>query len=89
TTYKPEPSPALEAARNSAVARRFLLAARFPRASVEKTPDGYYVTLRDFPFTRDSSSGPRVQALIDTDPSGKILSEELAWVPASREFWLK
>jgi membrane-bound metal-dependent hydrolase YbcI (DUF457 family) len=89
TTYKPEPSPALDAARNSAVARRFLQAARFPKASVEKTPEGYHVTLRDFPFTRDSSSGPRVQALIDTDPSGKILSEELAWVPASREFWLK
>jgi membrane-bound metal-dependent hydrolase YbcI (DUF457 family) len=89
STYKPEPSPALDAARNSAVARRFLQAARFPKASVEKTPDGYHVTLRDFPYTRDASYGLRLQALIDTDPSGKILSEELAWVPASHDFWWK
>jgi membrane-bound metal-dependent hydrolase YbcI (DUF457 family) len=89
TTYKPEPSPALDAARDSAVARRFLQAARFPKATVEKTPEGYHVILRDFPYTRDGSAGPRLQALIDTDPSGKILSEELVWVPASRDFWWK
>ena len=89
TSYKPEPSPALDAIRNSAVARRFLQMARFPRASVEKTPEGFHVILRDFPYTRDATSGRRVQVLIDTDPSGKILSEELAWVPASRDFWLR
>jgi membrane-bound metal-dependent hydrolase YbcI (DUF457 family) len=87
--YKPEPSPALDAARNSAVARRFLQAARFPKATVEKSPDGYHVILRDFPYTRDTSSGWRVDALIDTDPSGKILSEELAWSPFSKDFWWK
>jgi membrane-bound metal-dependent hydrolase YbcI (DUF457 family) len=86
TTYKPEPSPALDAARNSAVARRFLQVARFPKAIVEQTPEGFRVTLRSFPYARDSGSGLRVQALIDTDPSGKILSEELAWVPSSRDF---
>jgi membrane-bound metal-dependent hydrolase YbcI (DUF457 family) len=89
TTYKPEPSPALDSARNSAVARRFLQAARFPKASVEKTPDGYHVVLRDFPYTRDASAGLRLQALIDTDPSGKILSQQLDWVAASRDFWWK
>lgn len=87
--FKPEPSPALDAAHGSALARRFLQAARFPKATVEKTPEGSHVILRDFPYSRDSSSGWRVQALIDTDPSGRILSEELAWVPASREFWWK
>jgi len=89
TTYKPEPSIALDAARDSSAARRFLRVARFPKASVEKTPEGFHVILRDFPYTRDTSSGLRVQALIDTDPSGKILSEELAWVPSSRDFWWK
>jgi membrane-bound metal-dependent hydrolase YbcI (DUF457 family) len=87
TSYKPEPSPALDAARDSAVARRFLQVARFPKATVEKTPDGFHVILRDFPYTRDLGSGLRIQALIDTDPSGKILSQELVWVPASRDFW--
>jgi membrane-bound metal-dependent hydrolase YbcI (DUF457 family) len=88
-TYKPESSPALDAAHNSTVARRFLQSARFPKASVEKTPEGFHVLLRDFPFTRDATSGPHVQAIIDTDPSGKILSEDLSWDPASRQFWWK
>jgi len=88
-TYKPESSPALDAAHNSAVARRFLQSSRFPKASVEKTAEGFHVLLRDFPYTRDATSGPKVQAAIDTDASGKILSEELAWDPASRQFWWK
>jgi hypothetical protein len=87
TSYKPEPSPALDAARDTAVARRFLEAARFPKASVEKTPEGFQITLRDFPYSRDIRSGLRVQATIDTDPSGKVLSQQLTWNPLSREFW--
>jgi membrane-bound metal-dependent hydrolase YbcI (DUF457 family) len=84
TSYKPEPSPALDSARNSTVARRFLQAARFPKASVEKTPQGYQVILRDFPYARDANSGWHVEALIDTDPSGRILSEELTWIPGPK-----
>ena len=87
--YKPESSPALDAAHNSTVARRFLQSARFPKASVEKTLEGFHVLLRDFPFTRDATSGPHVQAVIDTDLSGKILAQELAWEPTSRQFWWK
>jgi membrane-bound metal-dependent hydrolase YbcI (DUF457 family) len=87
TSFKPESSPALEAARNAAVAQRFLRVARFPRASVEKTPEDFHVILCDFPCTRDGSSGRHVEALIDTDPSGKILSQELAWDPASKGAW--
>src|SRR6266436_3799112 len=87
TSYKPEPSPALDAARDTAVARRFLQVARFPKATVEKTPDGFHIILRAFPYNRDFSPGLRVHAVIDTDLSGKILSQELAWDPVSREFW--
>ena len=87
TTYKPEPSPGLDAARKSAIARRFLRVARFPKATVEQTREGFHVILRAFPYTHESDSGLRVQALIDTDASGKVISEELAWVPASRDFW--
>ncbi len=86
TSYKPEPSPALDAARDTAVARRFLRLARFPKATVEKTPDGFHVILRAFPYSRGVSSGLRVRALIDTDSSGKILSQELAWDPGSQHF---
>jgi inner membrane protein len=87
TSYKPEPSPALDAARNTAAARRFLQAARFPKASVEKTPEGFQITLRDFPYTREIRSGLRVQATIATDPVGKVLSQQLTWNPLSQEFW--
>jgi inner membrane protein len=87
TSYKPEPSPALEAARNSAVGRQFLQAARFPKASVEKTPDGFHIILRDFPYSREIRSGLRVQATVDSDLSGKVLTEELTWNPLAQEFW--
>jgi len=87
TSYKPEPSPALDAARNTPVAQRFLQAARFPKATVEKTPDGFHILLRAFPYSGDSRSGSRVEALIIADPTGKILSQELTWDPISREFW--
>jgi len=87
TSYKPEPSPALDAARDTAVARRFLRLARFPKATVEKTPDGFHIILRAFPYSRGVSSGLRVHALIDTDSSGKVLSQELAWDPGSQHFW--
>lgn len=86
TSYKPEPSPVLNAARNSAAAQRFLQVARFPKATVEQTSAGFHVILRAFPYSRDSGSSLRVQALIDTDPSGKILAEELAWFPGPRGF---
>jgi membrane-bound metal-dependent hydrolase YbcI (DUF457 family) len=87
TSFKPEPSPALDAARDTPAARRFLQAARFPKASVEKTPQGFHIILHAFPYSRDASSGRRAEALIDTDPSGKILSQELAWEPGTNRAW--
>ena len=88
-SYKPESSPALDSARDAAVARRFLQVARFPKATVEKTPQGFHIVLRAFPYRGDSSSGWRVEAVIDTDSYGKILSQELAWDPVSREVWIR
>ena len=86
-SYKPEPSPALDAARDTAVARRFLQVARFPKATVEKTADGFRITLRAFPYGRDTMSGLRVHALIETDSSGKVLTQELAWDPGPHQLW--
>src|SRR5205823_13820163 len=79
TADRAEPSPALDAVRDTGVARRFFQVARFPRATVEKTREGFQVTVRAFPYTRDASSGWHVEALIGTDPSGKMRSQELAW----------
>ena len=89
TSYKPEPSPALDATLGTAVARRFLQAARFPKATVEKTPDGFHIILRAFPNSSDANSSLRVHVIIDTDPSAKILSQELAWDSISQQFWFK
>jgi inner membrane protein len=89
TSYKPEPSPALDAARDTAVARRFLQVTRFPKATVEKTPDGFHIILRAFPYSRDVSSGLPVHVIINSDSSGKVLSQELAWDPLSMENWSK
>ena len=88
TTYKPEPSPALDALRTSVVARRFLRIARFPKATVGRIPEGFHVVLHDLPLALDVGPTSRVFAVIDTDPSGRILSEELLWAPSSRAFAL-
>lgn len=88
TSYKPEPSPALEAALRTTTAQRFLAYARFPKASVERTEDGYRVTLRVFPSGAGLEvSGPLVQANIEADRSGKVVSEELRWDAASQHSW--
>jgi membrane-bound metal-dependent hydrolase YbcI (DUF457 family) len=86
TTYKPELSPALDALRASAAARRFLQVARFPKATVGRSPEGFHVLLHDLPTALDVGPASRVFAVIDTDPSGKILSEELLWASSSRAF---
>lgn len=83
TSYKPEPSVALDAARDTGAARRFLAATRFPKASLERVPAGFRVELRPFPSSQGGRSGRRVMATIETDPGGKILSEELVWEPGS------
>jgi membrane-bound metal-dependent hydrolase YbcI (DUF457 family) len=86
-SYKPEPSPALDSARNTEAARRFLQSARFPKASIEKTGTGFRVEIRDFRNRRDIRSGWNVLAIIETDANGLITNQELAWDPASRQVW--
>ena len=78
TDFKPEPSPALEAARKSQVGQDFLQFARFPKASVEKTDDGYRIELRDlrfaWPFPGDGFS-----AVIELNRQLKVVNEELRY----------
>jgi len=77
TLFKPEPSPALDAARKSEVAREFLQFARFPRAHVEKTADGYHVELRDLRFVSLLSGGSGFVAAIELNRLFQVVSEEL------------
>jgi len=78
-SYKPESSAPLDAARSTESVRRYLQAAKFPKASVEKTNTGYRVGIRDLAKPRDARSGARVMAIVETDPNAKVLSDELAW----------
>jgi membrane-bound metal-dependent hydrolase YbcI (DUF457 family) len=86
-SYKPETSPALEAARSTEAARRFLQAAKFPKAGIEKTTSGFRIELRDFQNRRAGHSGWRVLAIIETDDNAGVIHQELAWDPSSREVW--
>ena len=78
-SYKPDVSAPLDAARTTESVRRFLEAAKFPKATVEKTNAGYRVQLRDFARQQEARSGPRVIAIVETDPNAKVLTDELAW----------
>jgi membrane-bound metal-dependent hydrolase YbcI (DUF457 family) len=83
-SYKPETSPALEAASNTETARRFLQTARFPKASSEKTNTGFRVQLRDFSHPADTHSEKRITAVIETDLNATLVSQELEWDTLSK-----
>jgi hypothetical protein len=78
-SYKPQSSAPLDAARATVSVSRFLEAAKFPKASVEKTNTGYRVQLRDLAEQRDAHSGPHVVVIVETDTKAKVLLDELVW----------
>jgi membrane-bound metal-dependent hydrolase YbcI (DUF457 family) len=75
--YKPEESPALEAARASTTASLFLSFARFPRAHVERTDRGYHVEITDMRFEIGTPPGHSMAAVIELDDHAKVVHEEL------------
>jgi membrane-bound metal-dependent hydrolase YbcI (DUF457 family) len=77
--FKPEPSQMLEPARISAAGKKFLNVARFPKASVEKTPEGYDVQLRDLRYAVAGNTPREIAAVIKTDSGGKLLDDTLVW----------
>lgn len=76
--YKPEPSPLLDAARSSGVARQFLRVARFPKATLAKTEDGYLFTLRDLRYAAGETSDS-VAVIVELTPERKIRSQRFVW----------
>ena len=77
--HKPESSSALELAQKTAVAATFLQCARFPRATVEKTQDGYEVTIRSLRDVVEQETSHAVAARIALDAKPRVLSQELVW----------
>ena len=81
--HKPEFSRALDMAQETVTAEKFLQSARFPRATVEKTQDGYEVTIRSL---RDivEQDAHSVAARIVLDAKPRVFSEELVWAKELR-----
>jgi len=77
--FKPEPSPALDAARNTGAAKRFLATAQIPKASLEKTETGYVVVLRDLRYSASGETQREIAAVIELDASNRVTSQELVW----------
>ncbi len=77
--FKPEPSTALDAARNTAVAKRFLAIAQIPKASLEKIETGYVVVLRDLRYSAAGETQHEIAAIIELDANNKVTSQELVW----------
>jgi membrane-bound metal-dependent hydrolase YbcI (DUF457 family) len=78
-SFKPQPSPALDAARNTNTARRFLATAQIPKASVEKIDSGYAVVLRDLRYAATGETKHEVAAYIEVNLNNKVTSQELDW----------
>jgi membrane-bound metal-dependent hydrolase YbcI (DUF457 family) len=77
--FKPDSSPALERARDSAAAKRFLAVARFPKATLEKTPEGYSVQLRDLRYAVSEDTRHETGVLVKSDSNGNLLDDSLVW----------
>lgn len=83
--HKPEPSAALELARKTDSAQEFLRVERFPKATVEKTPDGYEVGIRSMRDLAESEIERRAEVKVYLNSVPVVLEEELKWVSSLRE----
>ena len=77
--HKPEESPVLTAVQQSVVGRKFLRAARMPRAAVDKSEDGYEVVIRDLRDVAERETRHRVVARIWLDAASRIVREQFNW----------
>jgi membrane-bound metal-dependent hydrolase YbcI (DUF457 family) len=77
--HKPEPSQELELAQQTAAARKFVSVARFPKASVEKTQNGYEVVIWALEDRAEQISWHGVAAQIELDGQPQVVKEELVW----------
>jgi inner membrane protein len=77
--YKPEASPALDTARNAQGAKLFLGFARFPKATVDRTPSGYEVEVRDLRYSAAGPTRDEVAAVVELDTAANVTDQKLVW----------
>jgi membrane-bound metal-dependent hydrolase YbcI (DUF457 family) len=78
--HKPESSPELDAAQKTAVAQNYLEVARFPRAAVAKTQNGFEVVLRSMVDQAQEERRHRVAAMIFLTPQYVVTGQTLVWL---------
>lgn len=76
TQYKPDDSPALQAAQRAATTLRFLRYARFPIASVMRMGDKYQFELRDARFAANDTSVANIFVRVKIGANMQILEED-------------
>ena len=79
TLHKPEPSPMLNAAQNSAAAVYFVRFARFPKATVQIETEGYSVEIQDLKDQATEEQSRGIFADINLDKNFRLISSELQW----------
>jgi len=77
--YKPGASPMLESAQNTEAVKKFLGAASFPKASIEKTAEGYEVEIRDLRYAVSGEMRHEVVAVVQTDANRRVRQDGLRW----------
>jgi membrane-bound metal-dependent hydrolase YbcI (DUF457 family) len=78
--HKPEPSPELDAAQKTDVAREYLQVMPFPRAIVARTQDGYEIVVLSMRDVAEQETSHRVAALIDLDLRFGVFNDEFVWL---------
>jgi len=77
THYKPEDSPALDAAQETADVKTFLKYAEFPMASVQRIEDGYRVEVHDLRFASDDLAPSNVFVRVDFDSGVRMRNQAI------------
>jgi hypothetical protein len=72
TRYKPEDSPALEAAQKTAAALAFLDYAKLPIANVRRVEDDYSVEIHDARFPLDDMQPANIFVRVDLDSHSQV-----------------
>lgn len=78
--HKPESSPELDSAQKTTIAQEYLQIARFPRAAVAKTQDGFEVVLRSTVDQAQGETRHRVAAVISLTPRYDVTGQTFVWL---------
>jgi hypothetical protein len=77
--HKPEPSPILDAALRTDAAKKFLLTARFPKATLQRETEGFSVELRDLKYDALGQESRAIVAEINLNSAGLVTLAVLDW----------